>query len=116
MTSKRILLFDNSTMRSPFLCEMLQESGEVREFSEMSKAMAAIKRGLDVDVAVLHYRIASTPLIQALRQQRPGARIIAFGSPRRDTPLGVDAYINQPILSADLRSAIEKVAAKGRAN
>ena len=68
MRSTKILLFDHSTMRMPFLSEVLQSAGEVVEFKEMSKAMTAITRGLHVDVAVLHYRLALTPLIQAILQ------------------------------------------------
>jgi CheY-like chemotaxis protein len=112
MRSTKILLFDHSTMRMPFLSEVLQNAGEVVEFKEMSKAMTAITRGLDVDVAVLNYRLALTPLIQAIRRVQPGAKIVGFGSPRPDPPLGVDQYLSQPILSAELRRAVERASAK----
>ena len=116
MSAKKILLVDSSSMRQPFLSEMLQDAGEVTQFGEMSKALNAIKRGLGVDVAVLHYRLSATPLIQAIRQQRPEAKIVAYGTPRADTPLGVDRYLNQPILSAELRETVERMASKRRSN
>jgi CheY-like chemotaxis protein len=112
----KILLVDPSTMRLPFLSEMLQASGEVTRFGEADKALAAVKRGLGVDVAVLHYRLSLTPLIQAIKTQRPAAKIVAFGSPRADTPLGVDQYLNQPILSAELGAIVERMATKRRSN
>lgn len=114
--SAKILLVDESTMRKPFLNEMLQNAGEVTHFEQPAKALTAVKRGLGVDVAVLHYRLALTPLIQAIRNQRPKAKIVAYGSPRTDTPLGVDRYLNQPILSAELAAIVEQMAAKRRSN
>lgn len=116
MPAKKILLVDESSMRQPFLGEMLQETGQVIQFEQANKALSAVKRGLGVDIAVLHYRLSLTPLIQALRNQRPQAKIVAYGNPRTDTPLGVDQYLNQPILSAELHAIIEKMAAKRRSN
>lgn len=116
MSAKKILLVDESSMRTPFLDQMLQETGQVTHFEEPNKALSAVKRGLGVDIAVLHYRIALTPLIQAIRSSRPQAKIVAYGNPRTDTPLGVDQYLNQPILSAELRAIVEKMAAKRRSN
>ncbi|HVB40863.1 MAG TPA: hypothetical protein VNE83_08170 [Terriglobales bacterium] len=112
MPSTKILLVDHSTMRMPFLSKVLQDAGEVVEFKEMSKAMAAVTRGLNVDVAVLHYRLSLTPLIQAIRRVQPGAKIVGFGNPRPDPPLGIDQYLSQPILSAELRQAVERAGCK----
>lgn len=116
MPSTKILLVDHSTMRMPFLSEVLQDAGDVTEFGEMAKALAAVKRGMDIDVAVLHYRLSLTPLIQAIRKEQPGAKIVGYGSPRADAPLGVDHYLSQPILSSELRQAVERAKAKQRAN
>lgn len=110
MAEKQILFVDDSTMRQPYLCELLQGAGVVTQFGQPNKALAAVKRGLGVDVAVLHYRLALTPLIQAIRSERPRARIIAFGAPRGDTPLGVDHYLSMPILGADLHAIVKKKA------
>lgn len=116
MPNTKILLVDHSTMRMPFLTEVLQDAGEVTEFAEMAKAMAAVKRGISIDVAVLHYRLSLTPLIQSIRKAQPGAKIVGFGNPRADTPLGVDHYLSQPILSAELRRAVEGAKAKSKVN
>jgi CheY-like chemotaxis protein len=112
----KILLVDPSGMRQPFLSEMLQTTGEVTRFDEAGKALTAVQRGLGVDVAVLHYRLSLTPLIQAIKTKRPAAKIVAYGSPRNNTPLGVDHYLNQPILSSDLRAIVERMASKRRSN
>ncbi len=114
--SKKILLVDPSSMRQPFLSEMLQSTGEVTRFDGADEALAAVKRGLSVDVAVLCYRLSLTPLIQAIKTTRPMAKIVAYGSPRTDTPLGVDQYLNQPILSSELGAIVERMAAKRRSN
>jgi CheY-like chemotaxis protein len=116
MTGKSILLVDNSSVRKPFLSELLQEAGKVWAFVEADRAMQAVKRGLPVDVAVLQYRLSLTPLIQTLRRQLPKVRIIAYGSPRAYAPLGVDAYLRQPLLSAELQAEMEKATARQKAN
>lgn len=116
MAEKSILLVDSSSVRKPFLCELLQESGKVWEFVEAERAIQAVKRGLPVDIAVLQYRLSLTPLIQALRRQHPNVRIIAFGSPRPYAPLGVDAYLHQPLLSAELEAELDKITARQKAN
>ncbi|MGH3182823.1 MAG: hypothetical protein ACRDOE_13085, partial [Streptosporangiaceae bacterium] len=103
------------TLRMPFLNDLLAEAGEVTRYEQHGKALNAVKRGLGVDVAVIHYRLALTPLIQAIRSYAPRAKILAYGSPRRDTPLGVDRYLSQPILSAELASIVDEMAAKPRA-
>lgn len=114
--TKKIMLVDSSSLSQQFLREMLSDQGEVLEFEEIGKALSALKRGVSVDIAVLHYRMSLTPLIQALRHQHPEAKILAYGAPRTDTPLGVDRYLNQPVLSADLRAEVEKLAAQKRTN
>ncbi len=114
--TKKILLVDPSSMRQPFLGDLLEATGEVTRFDVADKALAAVKRGLGVDVAVLHYRLSLTPLIQAIKSTRPEAKIVAYGSPRQDTPLGVDRYLNQPILSSELGEIVERMAAKRRSN
>ncbi|MGH9487746.1 MAG: hypothetical protein ACRD04_09205 [Terriglobales bacterium] len=114
MEGKTILLVDAASMRRSFFREVLQGSGTVLEFSESGKAMGAVKRGLGVDAAVLHYRLAVTPLIQAIRRLQPKARIVAYGSPRTDTPLGVDAYLHEPILSAELEGTVSRYLDKRR--
>jgi len=116
MSAKKILFVDDSTLRQPFLCELLQSTGEVIPFGQPGKALTAVRRGLGVDVAVLHYRLSLTPLIQAIRSERPRAKIVAFGTPRSDTPLGVDHYLNMPILGAELHALVEKMAAKRNSN
>lgn len=116
MPAKKILLVDESALRQPFLGEMLGETGTVMKFEEPAKALSAVKRGLGIDIAVLHYRLSLTPLIQAIRHQRPQAQIVAYGNPRTDTPLGVDQYLNQPVLSAELGAIVAKMAAKRRSN
>ena len=112
MAVPRILLVDNSTMRSPFLLELLQEAGRVVQFELGAEAMAAVKGGMGVDVAVLNYRLSLTPLIQAIRQQHPKAKIVAYGAPRADPPLGVDTYLSKPIIGTELGMAVEKLLAK----
>ncbi|TAN23939.1 MAG: response regulator [Acidobacteria bacterium] len=107
MGAKSILLVDPSRLRMPFFSEILQGSGTVLEFADADKALSAVKRGLTVDVAVMYYRIALTPLIQSLRRLQPRAGIVAYGAPRMDTPLGVDAYLLEPILSAELEGTVE---------
>ncbi|MGH9518614.1 MAG: hypothetical protein ACRD2D_03155 [Terriglobales bacterium] len=112
----KILLVDGTNAVQPFLGEMLQQSGKVTHFETAGKALHAVKRGLPLDVAVLHYRLSLTPLIQAIRHEQPQARIVCYGAPRPDTPLGVDQYLNQPLLSAELRTAVEKHRSRRREN
>lgn len=112
----KILLVDGSNVAQPFLGEMLQQSGKVTRFETAGQALYAVKRGLALDVAVLHYRLSLTPLIQAIRHERPQAKIVAYGTPRSDTPLGVDEYLNQPLLSAELRTVVEKYRSHRREN
>ncbi|MGN6592527.1 MAG: hypothetical protein ACTHJX_06485 [Terriglobales bacterium] len=116
MAGKSILLVDNSSVRKPFLSEMLQEAGKVWSFVEAERAIQAVKRGLPVDVAILQYRLSLTPLIQTLRRQQPNVRIIAYGAPRPYAPLGVDAYLRQPLLSAELQAELDKLKARQKAN
>lgn len=116
MPNTKILLVDPSSVAQPFLGEMLQETGEVTHFDEADKALHAVKRGLDLDIAVLRYRMSLTPLIQAIRHENPSAKIVAYGSPRSDTPLGVDRYLNQPLLSAELMAAVEDLRTKRRSH
>ncbi|MGH9412185.1 MAG: hypothetical protein ACRD0Y_00435 [Terriglobales bacterium] len=112
MAVKSILLVDPSDPRKSFLSEILQGSGTVVAFADIAQALAAIKRGQAVDVAVMYYRIALTPLIQALRHLQPGAGIIAYGAPRTDTPLGVNVYLHQPILSAEVEGTVVRFLSK----
>ncbi|HXE32094.1 MAG TPA: response regulator [Terriglobales bacterium] len=116
MSAKRILLVDESSVRQPYLGEVLQDTGSVTVYKEPDKALSAVKRGLGVDVAVIHYRMSLTPLIQAIRRSTPQAKIVAFGSPRSETPLGVDKYLTQPVLGSELRNIVDAMAAKRRNN
>jgi|GEM_PF-2940068 len=106
---KKIMLVDASTLRKSHLFDMLQNSGDVAEFDTPSKAMHALKRGAAVDVAVIYYRVSVTPLIRTLRNKLTKVKIIAFGAPRREVPLGVDLYLTQPILSAELSEAVRRL-------
>lgn len=116
MAMTKILLVDGSNVAQPFLGEMLQQSGRVTRFEKAGQALHAVNRGLALDVAVLHYRLSLTPLIQAIRHQQPQAKIVAYGTPRNDTPLGVDQYLNQPLLGAELRTAVDKCRGNRREN
>lgn len=108
MEKKTILLVDASSQSNRFFSEVLEGSGTVVEFADGEKALLAVKRGLAVDVAVLRYRLSQTPLIQAVRRLQPRASVVAYGPPRQDTPLGVDEYLHEPILSAELEGTVEK--------
>ncbi|MGH9476863.1 MAG: hypothetical protein ACRD1C_11105 [Terriglobales bacterium] len=108
MEKKTILLVDTSSRCNPFFREILEGSGTVLEFTDAAKALTAVKHGLKLDVAALRYRLALTPLIQAIRRLQPRACVVAYGPPRQDAPLGVDEYLHEPILSAELEGTIEK--------
>ncbi len=94
-------------MRQAFLRDTLGRAGAVVQHGTVNAAVEAVRGGLGVDVAVLHYRVATIPLIRELRHQQPQAKIVAYGVPRREMPLGVDTYLPQPLLSAELQRAVE---------
>lgn len=103
------MLVDASTLRKRHLLEILQGSGEVAAFDSPTKAGNAIKRGTAVDVAVIQYRVSVTPLIRTLRNKLSKVKIVAFGAPRREVPLGVDLYLTQPILASELNAAVVRL-------
>jgi|SRR6185312_9887383 len=114
MSKRSILLMDPASLRQEFLSETLADSGTVVHCETVKQAVAAIERGLEVDVAVLEYRLSATPLIRAVRNRCPKARVVAFGMPRPDVPLGVDVYLNHPLLSSELNRALGGKAKRAR--
>lgn len=103
------MLVDSSTMRQPFVQELLSEMGEVKQYDGAPEALAAIKHGAKVDALVVGYRLATGPVIHAVRHHNPKAVIIAFGMPRPDVPPGVDRYLIKPILAIEVRSILEQM-------
>lgn len=108
----RILLVDESPVRQPFLSELLRNSGKVTGIPDTQEAVKAIGDGLPVDVAVLHYRTKSGHLVRALRNFCPKSKIVAYGSPRRMTPSGVDQYLHKPLLGVEVLQVVESMRGK----
>ena len=124
----RIVLVDDDDLSRATIHQMLERAGyEVQSFANGREAMAAYLSN-PADLVVTDLIMPDTDgleLIQELRRQRPGARILAISGGGRVNAneyltvaqkFGAAGILTKPFSNQELREAVASVLTKGTLN